>query len=180
MSLLGGHRNRGALPGQNNAGGQGGNNNNNNNGGGGGGGGFVIPPMINPVLPVGIGPTRPQCLTPGPGPYLQGLMANWKARLQTATGRLTHENLLFLAAIMQLWGDNLNTPIVPVNNLTTELARCNWIYDRFFAVGCKWNLNVDGYIAAPLQQRHANNTLDLEAFNAAFDFIFNIAYQANL
>jgi hypothetical protein len=164
----------------NNAGGQGGNNNAGGQGGNNAGGGFAMPLLIVPVVPVGIGPTRPQHLTPGPDAYLQGLMADFKNRLTAATHRLAHENLLFLAAVMQLWGDNLQTPVIPVHNLTTELARCNWLYDRCFANNARWPVNVDGYVSGPLQLRWNNNTLDIEAFNPAFDFVYNLAFQANL
>jgi hypothetical protein len=136
-------------------------------------------PAPAPAPAPGAAPIKPPSLNPHPNAYLQGLMANWAARLHAAQLRLTDESLLFIAAVMQLWGDNPHHPIVPVG-VATALARCNWVYDQFVDPNGPHTCNIDANDAGPLAPLRAGNALTLQSFNACFEYIVGLITNNNL
>jgi hypothetical protein len=111
--------------------------------------------------------------------YLQGLMANWATRLSAAQHRFMDENLLFIAAVMQLWGDNPHHPIIPVGQ-ATDRDRLNYVYDQFVGPNAPQQINIDDQDRAPLAPLRNGNHLRRDSFNASFEYIVNLAHLNHL
>jgi hypothetical protein len=110
---------------------------------------------------------------------LRGLMANWAARLAAAQLRHMEENLLFIAAVMQLWGRNAHHPQIPVGQ-ATDAARFIYVYDQFVGPQAPQQINIDDQERAALAVLRNGNTLRRDSFNASFTYIVGLAFQNNL